>query len=216
MSSLVERIEAVVANSDAADRLLFNDLTGALGAFLATARRRRRYRRYRERYDVHPDFEFNGPGITLYGRGEISLGPDSYVGTGSRLQAKAGNAISVGRNTAVSHYVFLYTQNRAADQEMAVARNRNRHLDVREGDVEVGPHCWIGAFTFVTEGTAIGADTVVGAGSVVTGDLPPGAVATGAPARVRQFKSHLPRERRATLAREYEAVLAPPVAAEYL
>lgn len=216
MGSLVRRLEAALADSDAADRLLFNDLTGALGEFLAAARRRRRYDGYRGRYDVHPDFEFNGPGITLYGRGEISLGADSYVGTGSRLQAKEGNAIRVGRNTAVSHYVFLYTQNRVADQEIAGARNRNRHLDVREGDVEIGPHCWVGAFTFVTEDTAVGEDTVVGAGSVVTADLPPGAVAAGAPARVQRFKSHLPRERRAALAREYESVLAPEVAAEYL
>lgn len=216
MSSLLRRVERAVADSDVADRLLFNDLTGAVGEFLATARRRRRYAGYRERYDVHPEFEFNGPGITLYGRGEISLGADSYVGTGSRLQAKEANAIRVGRNTAVSHYVFLYTQNRVADQEMAAARNRNRSLAVREGDVEVGAHCWIGAFSFLTEDTAVGEDTVVGAGSVVTGDLPPGAIAAGAPARVRRFKSHLPRERRAALAREYEGVLAERVAAEYL
>jgi len=216
VSSLFERVEAAVADSDVADRLLFNDLTGALGEFLATARRRRRYDGYRERYDVHPEFEFNGPGITLYGRGEISLGADAYVGTGSRLQAKEGNAIRVGRNTAVSHYVFLYTQNRIADQEIAGARNRNRSLAVREGDVDIGPHCWVGAFTFVTEDTAVGEDTVVGAGSVVTDDLPPGAVTAGAPARVQRFKSHLPRERRAALAREYEDVLAPRVAAEYL
>lgn len=215
VSSILQRLEQVAA-SGAADRLLFNGLTGRLAEYVAAARRRHRYRGYRERYDVHPDFEFNGPGIVLYGRGEISLGPDSYVGTGSRLQAKAGNAVRVGRNTAVGHYVFCYTQNRVADQDMSLARNRNRSLAVREGDVTVGAHCWVGAFTFLTEGSSVGENTVVGASSVVTGDLPPHAVCAGAPARVREFKSHLPAERRDALAREYEPVLAPAVREEYL
>ena len=43
---------------------------------------------------------------------------------------------------------------------------------------------WLGGGAIVLAGVSIGDDTVVGAGSVVTRDLPPGVVAMGSPARV--------------------------------
>jgi maltose O-acetyltransferase len=43
---------------------------------------------------------------------------------------------------------------------------------------------WLGGGVIVLPGVTIGADTVVGAGTVVTRDLPPGVVAVGNPARV--------------------------------
>ena len=43
---------------------------------------------------------------------------------------------------------------------------------------------WLGGGVIVLPGVTIGADTVVGAGAVVTRDLPPGVVAVGNPARV--------------------------------
>ena len=43
---------------------------------------------------------------------------------------------------------------------------------------------WLGGGVVVCPGVTIGADTVVGAGSVVTRDLPPGVLAVGTPARV--------------------------------
>ena len=43
---------------------------------------------------------------------------------------------------------------------------------------------WLGGGAIVCPGVTIGADTVVGAGSVVVRDLPPGVVAVGNPCRV--------------------------------
>jgi maltose O-acetyltransferase len=43
---------------------------------------------------------------------------------------------------------------------------------------------WLGGGVVVCPGVTIGDDTVVGAGAVVTRDLPPGVVAAGVPARV--------------------------------
>lgn len=211
----IRRIENALLSTDWTERLLFNDATGAFAEYVEAARKRRRYRAYRDRYDVDPGFEFRGPGIELYGRGCIELGADSYVGHDTRMQAKEGTTIGVGENTAVSHYVFVYTQNRVADQDMSRARNRNRYLAVETGDVSIGAHCWIGAFTFVTEDTSVGDNTVVGANSVVTDDLPPHCIAAGAPARVRRFKSYLDDEHARELAAEYESVLSERVRSTY-
>jgi maltose O-acetyltransferase len=50
--------------------------------------------------------------------------------------------------------------------------------------ITIGDNAWLGGGVIVLPGVTIGADTVVGAGSVVTRDLPAGVVAVGNPARV--------------------------------
>ena len=50
--------------------------------------------------------------------------------------------------------------------------------------IEIGDNVWLGGGAVVCPGVTIGADTVVGAGAVVTRDLPAGVVAAGVPARV--------------------------------
>ncbi|HVK27833.1 MAG TPA: sugar O-acetyltransferase [Nocardioides sp.] len=50
--------------------------------------------------------------------------------------------------------------------------------------ITIGDNVWLGGGVIVCPGVTIGADTVVGAGSVVTKDLPEGVLALGNPARV--------------------------------
>jgi maltose O-acetyltransferase len=50
--------------------------------------------------------------------------------------------------------------------------------------ITIGNNVWLGGGAIVLPGVTIGADTVVGAGAVVTRDLPPRVVAVGNPARV--------------------------------
>ncbi|KYH24110.1 2,3,4,5-tetrahydropyridine-2,6-dicarboxylate N-acetyltransferase [Halalkalicoccus paucihalophilus] len=212
---MLREIERAVVENPVTNAILFNELTGSIGQYFEAARYRREYARYRRKYDVDPTFRFNGPGILLYGDGDIKLGADSYIGRYSRIQAESGRTVRIGRNTAVSHFVFCYTRNRIADQDMSVAPNTNDDLAVNEGDTTVGDDCWIGAFTFLTEGVSVGENTVIGANAVVTNDLPPHAIAAGVPARVRRFKSYLSDEETGTLATEYADALSDDLAGEY-
>lgn len=50
--------------------------------------------------------------------------------------------------------------------------------------VHIGRNCWIGAGAIIMPGVSIGDDSVIGAGSVVTKDIPEGVVAVGNPCRV--------------------------------
>ncbi len=51
-------------------------------------------------------------------------------------------------------------------------------------DVHIGRNVWIGANTVIVPGVTIGENCVIGAGSVVTKDIPPNTVAVGTPCRV--------------------------------
>ncbi len=57
--------------------------------------------------------------------------------------------------------------------------------------VHIGKNCWIGAGALIMPGVTIGDNTVIGAGSVVTKDIPSNVVAVGNPCRVmREINKH--------------------------
>lgn len=60
--------------------------------------------------------------------------------------------------------------------------------------IRIGKNCWLGAGVIVLPGVSIGDNTVVGAGSVVTKDLPANVVAVGNPCRVLREISERDRE----------------------
>jgi transferase hexapeptide repeat containing protein len=57
-----------------------------------------------------------------------------------------------------------------------------------EADIIVGDDVWIGANSIITSGVRIGKGAVIGAGSVVTKDIPPMAIAVGSPAKVINYR----------------------------
>lgn len=57
--------------------------------------------------------------------------------------------------------------------------------------VHIGKNCWIGAGVVIVPGVTIGDDVVIGAGSVVTKDIPSRVVAVGVPCKVlREIDDH--------------------------
>ena len=57
--------------------------------------------------------------------------------------------------------------------------------------VRIGKNCWLGAGVVVMPGVTIGDNVVVGAGSIVTKDIPSNVVAVGNPCRVlREVGEH--------------------------
>jgi acetyltransferase-like isoleucine patch superfamily enzyme len=51
-------------------------------------------------------------------------------------------------------------------------------------DTRIGARCFIGAHSIILPGLTIGDGSIIGAGSVVTDDVPPGAIVAGNPARI--------------------------------
>lgn len=68
-------------------------------------------------------------------------------------------------------------------REMRTADGRKKHLCYAK-PVHIGNDCWFGASVTVCPGVTIGDNCVIGAGSVVTKDIPPNSFAAGVPCRV--------------------------------
>jgi maltose O-acetyltransferase len=86
--------------------------------------------------------------------------------------------ITIGDHVMIGPKVSLYTANHPIDPAV-------RSLGHDHGiPVTIGDRVWIGGNAVVCPGVTIGSNTVIGAGSVVTHDIPEGVVAAGNPCRV--------------------------------
>ena len=86
--------------------------------------------------------------------------------------------IYVGDNTMFGPNVTIATAGHPIDPELR-GKGLQYNLPVR-----IGKNCWLGAGVIVLPGVTIGDNVVIGAGSVVTKDLPDNVVAVGNPCRV--------------------------------
>ncbi|HXK18919.1 MAG TPA: sugar O-acetyltransferase [Polyangiaceae bacterium] len=86
-------------------------------------------------------------------------------------------AVQIGEFTMFGPAVQIYTATHPLD---AAARRGHEFAK----PVEIGSDCWIGGAAVILPGVKIGSKTVIGAGSVVTRDVPSGVVAAGNPCRV--------------------------------
>lgn len=141
------------------------------------------YSRYRKIYEIDKKFRFNGKYIQFYGKGCINVGPESYIGELSTLQAAEGYSINIGMSCKISHNVRVYTQSSNADNDFSLD-----DLPQKYGNVRFADYCWVGANVYVNPGITIGENSVVGANSVVTKDVPPFEIWGGVPAKLIRKK----------------------------
>lgn len=89
--------------------------------------------------------------------------------------------IKLGDNVRISFGVTFVNH----DGGTWAFRDMEEYKDViKYGKIEVGDHTFIGCNSIIMPGVHIGKRCVIGAGSVVTKDIPDGMVACGVPARV--------------------------------
>ena len=111
-----------------------------------------------------------------WGGHHVHFGSDIYVN--SNLTLVDDGHIYIGDKVMIGPNVTIATANHPIDPEL-----RSRALQYNK-DVWIGENAWIGAGAIIVPGVHIGRDTVIGAGSVVTKDIPDHVVAVGNPCRV--------------------------------
>lgn len=104
----------------------------------------------------------------------ITLGRRVFINSGCRFQDQGG--ISIGDDCLIGHNAVIATLQHDIHPD--------RRADLIPSPVRIGRNVWLGANVTVLPGVTIGDDAVIGAGSVVTRDVPAGMIAVGSPARV--------------------------------
>lgn len=126
---------------------------------------------------IEPPFHAN------WGGHHVHFGDDVYANFG--LTCVDDTHIYVGSKTMFAPHVTLATAGHPLLPELrADALQYNL-------PIHIGENCWLGAGVIVLPGVTIGDNVVVGAGSVVTKDLPSNVLAVGTPAKVvREIGEH--------------------------
>ncbi len=116
------------------------------------------------------------PFYSNFGGGHVHFGKNIYCNFGVTMVDDTH--IYVGDCTMIAPHVTIATAGHPILPEL---REQGYQYNA---PVRIGKNCWLGAGVIVLPGVTIGDNSVIGAGSVVTKDIPANVVAVGNPCRV--------------------------------
>lgn len=114
----------------------------------------------------------------------LSIGDRSQLGHCCRI----GNHVSIGNDVVMGPDVVIMTSSHAFEKR-DLPINRQGDLPIRP--VKIGNDVWIGTRVIILPGITIGDHAVIGAGAVITKDIPPFAIVGGVPAIVIRYRGTL-------------------------
>lgn len=108
----------------------------------------------------------------------IHIGQDTFIGP-SVCIAGPGD-IKIGKDCLIAAQTGIYGNNHNFTDPIKAIKDQG----VTRKGIVIEDDCWLGHGVKVLDGITIGRGSVIGAGAVVTKDIPPFSVAVGIPARV--------------------------------
>ncbi len=118
--------------------------------------------------------------------GSVTIGDDAYIHPRCQINAYL-TSVQIGRGVMLAANCALYPHNHGVMPGQPI---RKQPLETK-GPIIIGDDAWLGTGVVVLGGVRIGHGAVIGAGAVVTHDIPNGAIATGVPAHVVKMRSDL-------------------------
>jgi acetyltransferase-like isoleucine patch superfamily enzyme len=118
--------------------------------------------------------------------GGVFIGAHTHIQPRCQFSAYKGS-IRIGHGVQIAPCCSFYPYNHGIDPDDLISKQPIRS----KGDIVIGDDAWLGVGVCVLDGARIGKGTVIGAGSVVTGDIPDYSIAIGVPARVVKSRAEL-------------------------
>ncbi len=115
---------------------------------------------------------YEGAWLAAEQGGRLTIGSKTYIGHRAHLHAFAD--VTIGDECVLADNVLI---NSAAHVPFAIQEVRSA------GTISIGNRVFIGQNVSILGGVTIGDDAIIGAGAVVTRNVPPGSVVAGVPAR---------------------------------
>jgi acetyltransferase-like isoleucine patch superfamily enzyme len=119
--------------------------------------------------------------------GKIIIADNVAFNVGVNLNAAVGGIIDIGANSLIGPGVMM----RTADHVFSDPNSLIRKQGHSPKDIIIEDNCWLGANVIVIGGVRIGKGSVIGAGSIVTKNIPPMSVAVGVPAKIIKSRNYL-------------------------
>lgn len=116
--------------------------------------------------------------------GSVIVGGDTHIQAGCHLKGFLKSTIIGNRVQLAPHCAFSPYQHGFDDLQTAI---KDQPI-TSKGDIVVEDDAWLGLNVVVMDGVRIGRGAVIGAGAVVTRDVPPLAIVAGVPAAVIRYR----------------------------
>lgn len=149
------------------------------------------------------DSVYIGPGC-VFTTGTVSIGRDVYIGRDCVIQSTHGRIV-IGDHVMFGPGVHIHGGNHVTDHVGVFMKEVDAKRVGEDGMVVIEDDFWIGACAIILKGVTVGEGSVIGAGAVVTRDIPPYSVYTGAPAerlRPRFTEAEVEAHKKALMSRE--------------
>jgi galactoside O-acetyltransferase len=117
--------------------------------------------------------------------GAITVGSNTAFNMNVHLNASVGGEIRIGESCLIGPNVVMRTAGHRYDNPDVFIRQQG-HIPL---NIDIDDDVWIGANAVILGGTHIGRGAIIGAGAVVTKDVPPLAIAGGVPAKVIKYRN---------------------------
>jgi acetyltransferase-like isoleucine patch superfamily enzyme len=128
--------------------------------------------------------------LTFAHGGTIRIGEYCYIGESSRIWS--ARRILIGNRVLIAHNVTILdslthpigAKARHEHFKHIITEGHPDRIDLGERAVDIGDDVWIGCMSIVLRGVSLGHGAIVGAGSVVTENVPAWTLVAGNPARI--------------------------------
>lgn len=143
--------------------------------------------RYGKRYHsawierIHP-----GCRIRLFKNGSIKIGHNCEIESGCDIQVHGNGKLSIGDGTYMNRYCMVSAQNsvkigshcmfgpavKIFDNDHEYSASEGVKSSLKTAPISIGNNCWLASNVVILRGTSIGDNCVIGAGCVVSGNVP--------------------------------------------
>ncbi len=130
-----------------------------------------------------------GPNCQLFAQGKsgdasIIIGNNVGLNFNVMINADCGGTIVIGDDVRIGPYSVMRAANHRSEDVNRPIYSQGH----TPGTITIEDDVWLGAHVILLPNVKIGRSTIIGAGSVVTSDIPPYCVAAGVPAKVIKFR----------------------------
>lgn len=124
-----------------------------------------------------------GVDIKVHKEGQTEIGDRTYIGPYTCLSGYGH--IKIGKDCLIASHSAIYAHN----YNFADPTQKIKEQGYNYKGIAIEDDCWLGSGVRVLDGVTIGQGSVIGAGAVVTKDIPPYSVAVGVPAKIVSRRS---------------------------
>lgn len=144
-----------------------------------------------KRYQVHPIQRISPrAALKLFGKATLHIGYNTEISAGCDFEAHGNGTLTIGEGTYFNRYCMI-----SAHESVRIGKHcmfgpgvkifdNNHRFSKEEGvssqlnceAITIGDRCWIASDAIILKGTHIGDHCVIGAGCLVSGDIPAGSI----------------------------------------